>query len=427
MLRSDTTALFERLREANILLQEVLSGAHENMSEIESTLVTRVADFVAAMNEVAQKTGTANTQVEQHIGASRRVTTADAHRPVAARGPVRHAWPLAGRGGRADRPQQPAHRRLARRAARSRSKSLVDTLDSKAEAISISALLARFSWRLLDQSLEGASGDRAREIARLIAEFDHRGRARDRREFRDRSARPTRSEHSAPPRRCAPSTSRPPATRHAMFDQAAERFAEVVDGLKRMTAEMQRELDATRTELRKGILELPQETAESAAQMRRVIVDQIEALAELNRIVARHGRGLDTVEPARAARRDRWRSPAAPHPAREAALAERRPRRAAHPRRVARRHHRHAAPADAPPRRAECALAQPGRAEPAPAHRLAVRPAHPRLAGRRAAARSRRPRTRRASPHCRSRAAATTGRRATPSSRSIRSRSTSPA
>jgi hypothetical protein len=33
--------------------------------------------------------------------------------------------------------------------------------------------------------------------------------------------------------------------------------------------------------------------------MRRVIVDQIEALAELNRIVARHGRGLDAVEPAR--------------------------------------------------------------------------------------------------------------------------------
>ncbi len=40
MLRSDTTTLFERLREANILLQEVLSGAHENMSSIENTLVT---------------------------------------------------------------------------------------------------------------------------------------------------------------------------------------------------------------------------------------------------------------------------------------------------------------------------------------------------------------------------------------------------
>ncbi len=61
---------------------------------------------------------------------------------------------------------------------------------------------------------------------------------------------------------------------------------------------MHRELEATRNELRRGIFELPQETAESAAQMRRVIVDQIEALAELNRIVARHGRNLDAVEPA---------------------------------------------------------------------------------------------------------------------------------
>jgi hypothetical protein len=84
---------------------------------------------------------------------------------------------------------------------------------------------------------------------------------------------------------------------HSMFNQAAERFVEVVDGLKRMTSEMQHELETTRAELRKGILELPQETADSAAQMRRVIVDQIEALAELNRIVARHGRSLDTVEP----------------------------------------------------------------------------------------------------------------------------------
>jgi hypothetical protein len=58
---------------------------------------------------------------------------------------------------------------------------------------------------------------------------------------------------------------------------------------------MQHELEGTRQELRRGILELPQETAESTAQMRRVIVDQIEALAELNRIVARHGRSTDTA------------------------------------------------------------------------------------------------------------------------------------
>jgi hypothetical protein len=62
-----------------------------------------------------------------------------------------------------------------------------------------------------------------------------------------------------------------------------------------MAAEMHNELESTRDELRRGVLEMPQEAAESTAQMRKVIVDQIEALAELNRIVAQHGRGLDVV------------------------------------------------------------------------------------------------------------------------------------
>ncbi len=84
-----------------------------------------------------------------------------------------------------------------------------------------------------------------------------------------------------------------------MFAQSADRFTEVMKGMKEMAVDMQQELENTRAELRRGILELPQETAESAAQMRRVIVDQIEALAELNRIVARHGRSLDAVEPMR--------------------------------------------------------------------------------------------------------------------------------
>src|ERR1700726_4095210 len=84
-----------------------------------------------------------------------------------------------------------------------------------------------------------------------------------------------------------------------MFNQTAERFTAIMQGMKEMAAEMQQELEATRTQLRRGVLELPQETSESTAQMRRVIVDQIEALAELNRIVARHGRSLDAVEPLR--------------------------------------------------------------------------------------------------------------------------------
>src|SRR5205814_9487731 len=84
---------------------------------------------------------------------------------------------------------------------------------------------------------------------------------------------------------------------HSMLTQAAQRFAEVLDELKQMSSDMRRELEGTRAELRKGILELPQETADTASHMRRVIVDQIEALAELNRIVARQHRALVVVEP----------------------------------------------------------------------------------------------------------------------------------
>jgi hypothetical protein len=81
----------------------------------------------------------------------------------------------------------------------------------------------------------------------------------------------------------------------SMFKQSAEKFSNLVSSMKQMAAEMHHELETTRNELRRGVLEMPQEAAESTAQMRKVIVDQIEALAELNRIVAQHGRGLDVV------------------------------------------------------------------------------------------------------------------------------------
>src|SRR5258708_20293980 len=85
-----------------------------------------------------------------------------------------------------------------------------------------------------------------------------------------------------------------------MFKQSAEKFANLVASMKQMAAEMHNELESTRNELRRGVLEMPQEAAESTAQMRKVIVDQIEALAELNRIVAHHGRGLDVANAVRA-------------------------------------------------------------------------------------------------------------------------------
>jgi len=94
-----------------------------------------------------------------------------------------------------------------------------------------------------------------------------------------------------------------------MFKQSTEKFSNLVSSMKQMAFEMHNELEATRNELRRGVLEMPQEAAESTAQMRKVIVDQIEALAELNRIVAQHGRGLDVSTTARGSAQQRQEEP----------------------------------------------------------------------------------------------------------------------
>lgn len=338
MLRADTTALFERLREANIMLQEVLSGSHENMSALENTLMLRVSEFVAAMNEVTGATGEATDRVESTMGSFRGVTA----QVLTDLGQLAvqfdaHGRELAKAVEQIDQSNHRTEDTVNER--RVQLDSLVATLDIRTE--DLEQRLKRFS-ALLDDSLEAAS-TRARDVARVVSESSAEGtraisdqydRVREQAEdvarvVADSSTEGARAlaeqydrlrEQAELERRRAADAMRDiyeqsAGDTHALFSDAGERFAETVRGMKQMAQEMQqeleatriqmqRELEATRTELRRGVFELPQETAESAAQMRRVIVDQIEALAELNRIVARHGRNLDAVEPVRRGREE---------------------------------------------------------------------------------------------------------------------------
>ena len=298
MLRSDSTTLFERLREANIMLQEVLSGAHENMGALENTLMVRVSEFVSAMTEITQSTGEATGRVERNIAGFRDIT----NQVINDLGQLARQFDIHGRelakavdliGNSNQRTEDNLNER------RVQLDSLVATLDIRTE--DLEKRLNRFSG-LLDESLEAAS-TRAREVARLVSEASAEGtRAiseqyeRVRENSEDERQRATEAMRSL--------YEQTTNDTEALFRSANERFAEAVQGMKQMASEMQRELDATRGELRRGVFELPQETAENAAQMRRVIVDQIEALAELNRIVARHGRNLDAIEPTRRTREE---------------------------------------------------------------------------------------------------------------------------
>src|SRR3954451_21797563 len=263
------------------------------MRDIDSTLVARVSDFVAAMNEVAQKAGSANSDVERNIASFKAMSLETLNDLSQLAGQFdTHGRSLAEAVALIDNSNRRTEGELAER--NTALEELVATLDGK--GIELDERLTRFA-DVLDQSLEGAA-ERARDIARLTADAATSGVQAITENFElirsgaeEERQRLAEAMHSIYEQASEES--------HAMLSQAAQRFAEMLDGLKQMTAEMQQELEGTRAELRKGILELPQETAETASHMRRVIVDQIGALPELTPIVARHGRALAAVEPAR--------------------------------------------------------------------------------------------------------------------------------
>ena len=289
ILRTDTVALFERLREGNILLQEVLTGAHDNLNSLERALVTRVADFVTAMNDVTARNGVATQALEDQLNLfNAKTATVLENLGMLSSQFDSHGRALADAAATVEHSNRNATTSVAER--RATLESLVNTIDLR--TTDLDQRLSRFT-SLLDESLSAAE-ERARDIARVVAETAGAGSAAITRQFeavREAAEEERRLTSDAMHQLYRQGTEEA----DAMFKQSADKFAAVVTSMKEMAAEMQLELEATRGELRRGVLEMPQEAAESTSQMRKVIVDQIEALAELNRIVARHGRGLDVA------------------------------------------------------------------------------------------------------------------------------------
>ncbi|MGH6798347.1 MAG: apolipoprotein acyltransferase, partial [Roseiarcus sp.] len=130
-----------------------------------------------------------------------------------------------------------------------------------------------------------------------------------------------------------------------IFGQTTERFQSTAAELRNMSREIQRELEATREALRRGAADLPQETAQQAASMRRAVADPIKALEELSEIVTRSGRAYDVSQPA-PVNAERAAQPVAPRRVEPARAAEP-PRAPEPPRPEAQRPGSAARPADA--------------------------------------------------------------------------------
>lgn len=294
MLRTDTSSLFERLRDANILLQEAMSGSQENLGKLETALTSRVSEFAEVMSGVTARTDESTTRVAFQVAAFKGITAG----VVEDLGNLAQQFDSHGRVlAQAVELIDTSNRKAAVSSDERRASfdSMIATLDIKSEELE--QRLKRFS-ALLDESLENSAA-RARDIGHLIAESSSRGTQTIAEQFElvRNSAEQERKRTKDAMQSIYEQTM---GGTNAIFEQSTERFAQVLKGIKEMAAEMQSELDATRTEVRKVIFEMPQDTAETTAQMRRVIVEQVEALAELNRIVVRHGARMENSEPRRA-------------------------------------------------------------------------------------------------------------------------------
>ena len=312
ILRTDTVALFERLREGNILLQEVLTGAHENLNSLERALVTRVADFVTALNDVTSRNSASTSALEEQLRTFNESTSG------ALEGLSSLSTQFESHGrmlSEAVRTVEQSNERTTQSVAERQGllEQLTTTIDTR--TLDLDERLSRFV-SLLEESLNAAEL-RARDIARVVAESAGASSSAVGRQF-EAVRMAVEDERRQTLEAMGEIYDRGTQDAASMFAEASDKFSNIVHAMKQMAAELHQELDATRADLRRGVLELPQEASESTAQMRKVIVDQIEALAELNRIVARHGRGLDVAattrqrdeEPAMAVASSRSAAPA---------------------------------------------------------------------------------------------------------------------
>jgi soluble P-type ATPase len=291
MLRDDVTGVLERLRDAGQLLKQLLEDATGNLVPLEAT----IAERVSSLQEVLETTLNATRGSVDHVDSQLRDL-----REVSG-GVVRDLSVLTQRfedqsrflSGAADSLQE-THRRIDmtlsdRREAIERFSSVLAN-----RASDLDERLARFN-RLMQDSL-GAAEERAHEIARLVAESTTRATQAITQQY-DTIRSTSEEERERTAGALKVTYDQTAEEMKTLFSDATQRFAETARELRQVAEEVHSTLDHTRQELKRGVLELPQETLESTSAMRRVVADQIKALAELNDIVARHARGIDVMEP----------------------------------------------------------------------------------------------------------------------------------
>ena len=271
-LRNELSAVVADLGKTSVSIDQTVASAGERLASVQSGLASRVEEFQRALGGIASQVATLGrlstaTQADANALASQLSKNAESLGEVAKE--------LAAQ-------QQTLDATLEHR--RDSLQKLVGDLSGRGEAFE--ATLGRFASTVEDSF--GRAQARAQEISAALASSARGASVAVAGQFetiRETAAKEReRTAHSL-----QAAIEQTNAQLSGALDQAAERFRHSVAEVKEMAGQVQRDLDATRQELRRGVLELPQETSETAEAMRRVVSDQIRALKELAALVSDWG------------------------------------------------------------------------------------------------------------------------------------------
>jgi ABC-type transporter Mla subunit MlaD len=280
-LRAGMTEVINRLVNSSAGLQRAISATGTDFAAAEHSLSARMDYFRSIFTNVAGEINQLNQSTRAALDEASSLAETIA----------RHKKSLASSAGDLSREQDDLDQILTAR--RDSLELLVNSIKVRRE--DLEGLMHSFAERIEDSFEKAAT--RARDIGAFLAESSQStGGMIDRQFAGIRANIEQERESTASAMRAACEQAN--AELAGIFGQTTERFQSAAAELRDMSREIQRELEATREALRRGAADLPQETAQQAAAMRRAVADQIKALEALSEIVTRSGRAYDVSQPA---------------------------------------------------------------------------------------------------------------------------------
>ncbi len=273
--------MIDNLGHTSAVIDREIGSAGDRLAAVQSGLAARVDEFQHALGAIASQ-----------VTALGRISSATQSDAGALAGQLAQHAETLGAVGR-DLTEQQRSLDLALEHRQSSLQALIGDLAGRSEAFE--ATLGRFAANVEDSFARAQA--RAQEISATLASATRGASIAVAGQFetiRDTAAK----ERERTAQTLQATLEQTNAQLSGALEHAAGRFRQSVDEVREMASQVQRELDETRQELRRGVLDLPQETSETADAMRRVVSDQIRALKELAALVADLGGAFDVAEPA---------------------------------------------------------------------------------------------------------------------------------